>query len=239
MSQHRGRRSSPRRVLFPAQEHKSCELCHGCHTHTSSPNQWNSSQAREFVKLLGVCEDGVVCRPCRKDVSKTVADPSHIPRWNKTRSNCCILDCSEQVYASTKAGSKEAITAILQAQELQYQEITVPTPLCSHHYHLVYNLLQPTRQTNCAVCGISLRHTQSRSCPQPDVIEQHLRETIGFEGHIATADKVCYSCYKSHLVILQESRNTSRDSDLEGIISTLKQASANADSICSTTELRH
>ena len=87
------------------------------------------------------------------------------------------------------------------------------------------------------MCVISLRHTQSRSCPQPDVIEQHLRETIGFEGHIATADKVCYSCYKSHLVILQESRNTSRDSDLEGIISTLKQASANADSICSTTEL--
>lgn len=79
MSQRRGRRSSPRRVLFPAQEHKSCELCHGCHTHTSSPNQWNSSQAREFEKSLGVCEDGVVCRPCRKDVSKTVADPSHIP----------------------------------------------------------------------------------------------------------------------------------------------------------------
>ena len=61
----------------------------------SSPKQWDSSQAREFVKSLGVHEDGVVCRPCRKDVSRTVADPSHIPRWDKTRSKCCILDCNE------------------------------------------------------------------------------------------------------------------------------------------------
>ena len=167
MSQRRGRRSSPRRVLFPTQEHKSCELCHGCHTHTSSPNQWNSSQAHEFVKSLGVCEDGVVCRPCRKDVSKTVADPSHIPRWNKTRSNCCILDCSEQVYASTKAG----IYIVRKQLQLYYKHRNCNIKKSQFQHHCVaitiiwfiicYSL--PARQTVLCVSYRSGIHSQGHA----------------------------------------------------------------------------
>lgn len=129
--------------------------------------------------------------------------------------------CTHKVYASTQMASKEALTAILQAQGLQHHDdIPVPTPLCSHHYHLVYNLLNPPRQMNCAVCSLSFKHTQYRSCPQPDTIERHLRETIGFDKHIGPEDKICYSCYKSHLVILQECKNA-RDSDLAGILSNI------------------
>ena len=129
------------------------------------------------------------------------------------------------------------MVAALESVKLQCRgQIQVPMPLCKHHYHLVYNLLQPT-QTNCRVCDICLKHTQSRLCPQPDVIEAHLRDTVGFEGHITSADKVCNSCYKSHLVVLQESQTISRDSDLQRLINTFEQASTEADRITSVSEL--
>lgn len=219
------------------EQQRPCELCRNSHPEISSPQQWKSEQARELVKSLGVGEKGTVCRPCRQDVTRMAANPSHIPRWDKIRDQCCISSCNEQVYARSKMASKERMMAILREQELHYvNEVPVPTPLCRHHYHRVYNLLQPTH-TNCSACGISLKHTQSRPCPQPDIIEDHLRNTISFEGHIKEGDKVCYSCYKSHLVILQETKGISRDSDLAGIITTLKQGSVNPLPISSIREL--
>jgi len=154
------RRSSQRRLSFVTQEQqRPCELCRNSHPEISSPQQWKSEQARELVKSLGVGEKGTVCRPCRQDVTRMAANPSHIPRWDKIRDQCCISSCNEQVYARSKMASKERMMAILQEQELHYvDEVPVPTPLCRHHYHRVYNLLQPTH-TNCSACGISLKHT--------------------------------------------------------------------------------
>ena len=60
-----------------------------------------------------------------------------------------------------------------------------PTRLCKHHYRIIHIILQPP-QTN-----ISLRHCNSMPCPQPEVIQQHLRENTDFEGHVEAQDKVC------------------------------------------------
>ncbi len=80
----------------------------------SSPQEWKSEQAREFVRSAGVHEDGIVCRPCRKDVSRVVADPSYLPiGGTKPKSNCCVQDCSEQVYACSRMARNDRITAIL------------------------------------------------------------------------------------------------------------------------------
>ena len=39
--------------------------------------------------------------------------------------------------------------------------VPFPTPLCDHHYYIVYNAVQH-QQTNCPTCGISLRNVKSR-----------------------------------------------------------------------------
>ena len=36
-----------------------------------------------------------------------------------------------------------------------------------------------------------------RYCSIPDIFESHLRNNVGFEGHINELDKVCYPCYRS------------------------------------------
>lgn len=78
---------------------------------------------------------------------------------------------------------------------------------------MVYNAVQP-QQTNCPACGISLKHVTSRPCPNAQVIREHLQESAGFEGTLEAGDKVCFSCYKSHLIILQQEKAVSKDSDL-------------------------
>ena len=93
--------------------------------------------------------------------------------------------------------------------------VPTPTPLCKHHYQVLYNKIHPM-QTHCITCGSSLRHTKSKTCNQPNVIELYLKEKAGFEGTIKEGDKVCYVCYRSHLVILDtmDSEQTSTDSEL-------------------------
>ena len=82
--------------------------------------------------------------------------------------------------------------------------------------------LQPT-QTNCITCGASLwwAASNSRCCPNPEVIEKHLQENTGFDGHIGPQDKVCNTCYRSHLTIINKSDSaTSKDDDLKQLVST-------------------
>ena len=96
--------------------------------------------------------------------------------------------------------------------------IPTPTPLCKYHYHLTYNALQPRE---CATCGTRLRGNNHRPCPKPDVIQEHLRERTGFEGEIHSQDRVCITCYKSHLVVLKaDPQCVSRDNDLKQLVST-------------------
>ena len=89
--------------------------------------------------------------------------------------------------------------------------------LCKEHYIMVYKSAFPT-QTKCITCGISLKHTNPKICPSPKLVEEHLRANTGFEGSIKENDRVCYSCYRSHLVIIHKSKCISNDFDLEALI---------------------
>ena len=72
-------------------------------------------------------------------------------------------------------------------------------------------------------CGISLRHTITRPCPNAAIIQERLTKTTGFNGTLLSEDRVCFACYKSHLVILQEEKKISRDSDLQSLIEEVRQ----------------
>ena len=183
--------SERKRHIQPSAEQDVCELCHGYHQHMSSLHQQRSDKVHDFVKSFGI-QGGKICRSCRQDASRAIKDASYVPRWEKRKQRaCCVLDCKNNVHALSKMGSTEEIKATFEEAQLQYVSISTPTPLCKVHYHIIYNLMQP-RQTHCSTCGLSLRHTTSRPCPQADIIQSHLREVIGFEGSIGAGDKVCY-----------------------------------------------
>ena len=147
-----GRKSSRGQLSFQAQV---CRPCSGKHSHMSSPQQWTNEQTRGLMQSLGVSPEGLVCRPCRQDVTRVLGSSSHTPRWEKNRENkCCIHQCSEPAFVNSRMASPESMNTALKEGGLKCvrDKIVNSTPLCKHHYHVLNNLLQPT-QTNCSTCG--------------------------------------------------------------------------------------
>jgi len=184
-----------------ASRDRVCELCHGslCHGHhpqRSAPTQWRNEEAHKYVTSMQVQSDALMCKPCKDDVTRILGNSSLIPRWRKgsitDKNKCCILLCGQSVFVHGRLATNEQMQAALKlaGQKCTSDTVPVPVPLCKHHCHLVYNMLQPTR-TNCITCGISLRHATPgpRLCLKP---EKYLKDKTGFEGHIGEQDKVCY-----------------------------------------------
>ena len=206
-------------------ENTSCDICFETHIQFSSPNQWRSDKVRTYaLTSLKLSPNAIVCRLCRDDISKVLMNSSHVPRWTLRREkiiNKCIVDkCNDDSFVSTKVCTADELRKVFDSVQLQCSvHIPTPTPLCKHHYHKVYNSLVPT-QKNCTTCNISLKHSNSRPCPQPDVIMNHLRVHTSFNGNIKEHDKVCCACYRSQLFIIQKNSIISNDSDLEQLIKT-------------------
>ena len=90
---------------------------------------------------------GLVCPACRKDITRVLANSSHVPRWTKLRPGreCCVQECSKNVFASLHKTTSDEVRQIFDSGGLKFNSliIPVPVPLCKHHYHLVYSLMQP------------------------------------------------------------------------------------------------
>ena len=59
----------------------------------------------------------------------------------------------------------------------------------------------------------------------------------GFEGEIRSHDRVCFTCYKSHLVILKQNKPVSKDSDLQQLIDTYYQQIPSVDQVITTQDV--
>ena len=214
-------RRSKRRLSF--EDTQVCSLCMNCHQLMSKPAEWKNEDARAFVDTLIEESECLVCRLCRNDITRVLSNDSYIPRWEekKEKSSCCVSDCESVAFASRKS-SAEMLGNESVGLKCSRTVIPIPTPFCKHHYYLVYKTKVPF-QANCVTCNASLKKVQSRKCPHPNEITQYLINNAGFEGTIEPNDKVCYTCYKSHLAILQKSKEMiiSTDEDLEDLLASL------------------
>lgn len=95
--------------------------------------------------------------------------------------------------------------------------------LCSEHYGALYRKLNPPNN-HCKTCNHLLQPTKARKCPNPSLIQKFLSDNHNFVGTITDNDRVCNTCYKSHLVIIKHATNSveSKDSDLAALIFQLK-----------------
>ena len=87
--------------------------------------------------------------------------------------------------------------------------------LCQEHYGAWYRHKHPF-QSKCRTCDKNMTDmSKSRACPQPNIIQKYLRENTEFSGEITTDDRVCYACYKSHLIIIKLINNTVHSTDVD------------------------
>ena len=163
-------------------EPSTCTLCLGHHRQFSTPATWKSKDAQALALSLNLSSDDLVCSACRKDITRVLADNAYTPRWEKAKerskcNTCCITQCSQNVFASFSKARSDKLRCAFKTAGLKCTtlEIPTPTPLCKHHYHVVYNLVQPT-QMHCVTCGTSLKHSNPKLCPNPEVIKKYLQE---------------------------------------------------------------
>ena len=98
-------------------------------------------------------------------------------------------------------------------------------PLCPAHYRFIHRTLHESDHTykeiKCTVCSTVIKKNNIRHCPNPVIIEEHYRTHTDFTCSITTDDPICITCYKSHLMILQD-KSVSRDEDLRELLGNLE-----------------
>ena len=76
------------------------------------------------------------------------------------------------------------------------------TPLSSTHYRQLYRHIYPTSYVHTCKCGNDVRRVaKTQKFPDPKF---YLLKHWEFNGTIDVDDKNCLSCYKSHLVLVNQ-----------------------------------
>ena len=90
-------------------------------------------------------------------------------------------------------------------------------PLCQEHYRVLYRHLNPEHFIkNCKTCKKLMTDlTKTRKCPVPAVVQSFLANNTEFTEEIKSDDRVCYACYKLHLVIIKHVQNSSQSTDAQ------------------------
>ena len=196
-----------------------CELCQVRNRQFFAINTLKNEKNQDYaIKELGLKQHSTICHLCRDDITRINRNPEYKPRWRNQRrekEKCCMSTCNEQAHVHTKIASSGKISEILGISNAPF-----PAPLCTHHYYLVYDTLQP-KVVQCSLCKSSLKGVAARRCPDPQRVQKYLKESIGFRGKITDDVSLCTSCYKSHLQILKKVPS-STDDDLLSIILNLK-----------------
>ena len=102
------RENSRRQLSFPGGA--ICKLCQSHHSLVLSPVDWKNEQACMYVLSLKVSSDSLVRKPCRDDITRVLANPCYVPRWEKGKassktSNCCVVSCNNTVFAASAVGT--------------------------------------------------------------------------------------------------------------------------------------
>ena len=118
---------------------------------------------------------------------------------------CRICESNESAFGYSRMASSETLRSTMDAAGVvcSLNELSEPTPLCNHNER-IYNILQQP-QTNYVTYDVSLCRCNIKPCPKQEVNEEYLRENTGIEGHLNAKNKVCFTCYKFHLITLQQS----------------------------------
>ncbi len=243
-----------RQVYSAVHKDRPCQPCKLCKQGNQSkyfhPKLWKDPTLLERLKQcepsLNILPETCICRLCRDDLSK-LDDIDYIPRWIKIsqtrdKKTCYVPGCSASCYKVTKLASEATLNRLFDApceneSPLLGKDQHDGCPLCQEHYGVLYRHLNPTHFIKkCKTCNkLLLDLTKTRKCPEPTLVQSFLRENTEFTEEMKPDDRVCYACYKSHLVIIKHTQNSSFSTDAELHQLTTKLKSELADIIDVTT----
>ena len=203
-----------------------CSLCKQKKFHYSHISEWNDDQ-KQFVKTIeaNISPSNCICKACADDVKRNMHEDDYTPRWRKTKPKCKVIGC-KNVHGIKLCN----ITNNAKIEELlELDKTTTAITLCTDHYNVVYRLLPEKvnllAHQKCKTCSREVsKKMDYHHCPDPQKIKEYLRDTIGCDVDISSADIICLTCYKAHKIILEHENEQSKDKDVQELMATLKAA---------------
>ena len=97
-----------------------CALCKVNHSHVSQVQTWQNTKTCDLVTRIGITLNDMICHPCRDDVGRVLANPSHSPRWKKTNEliKCCITSSLDVCFVHSKVTDADTMKSIFDNESL-------------------------------------------------------------------------------------------------------------------------
>ena len=238
-----------RQVFCSVHPERPCDPCILCNQGNMSkyfhPKTLRNKSLCEQLKLyepsLQIMPESCICRLCRDDIDK-LSQNGFVPRWRKnkqqTQPTCQIPNCTDNVEKVTKLGTKSQIFHFFGfPNACSSSSDGEETPLCEKHYKDFYKHINPPSYKQCVTCRKYITDSAKvRKCPDASLVQNFLSQNTEFTGVIKEGDIVCYTCYREHLVIVKQSRNTSTDEDLQALLERIKTTMSSVSDIHSLDE---
>ena len=204
----------------PCQECILCGSKHKYHAHFGA----FTTEHRNFIYKHyegNIADDSCICKADQKEAKEHCNDPNYIPRWkkhkesiiNKCMHNDCNADSSNARIIMASFMPNEMFTKVLNLDDFPHEIM-----LCTTHYHQLY--AQYNSPDPCPSCGMKPKRGTCfiRHSPNPEMISKHLSENTGISIQLTSNDRICSTCYKTHLTILH-----AQEYDELSLVETLKE----------------
>ena len=99
--------------------------------------------------------------------------------------------------------------------------------LCNQHYRMLHRQLRPENyQWKCGICSSTIKGFNYRTCPEPELLQEHLLQNTDFLGTLAANTKVCMACYRYSLIVLAIVKENPKinDDDLQSLVGDIQKS---------------
>ncbi len=223
------RRRGPKTTIHPGRKCGPCQICSksaSFYTHLSTWDLELSAKLRAMEKTITV--DSCICRACEKDIKRNINSGDYVPRWtlqNQENVHKCILphcNKTESIVHSGLVTAKHINDIFNVAVNTDDGKLV---PLCQVHYKQVHRTINPQvyMHEKCFTCSANIKGSY-RHCPNTVAIKNHFCQVSDMDLNITENDKICKSCYNSHLEIIANFKQNSHDYELSILLNNIYPA---------------
>ena len=175
-----------------------------------------------------------ICKTCVNDIRRNLTKCDYIPRWVKVtfaKLKCTVPKCtSKSRVVQCLLATKDHIHALLKIPNTPSNSDVDQVYLCLEHYKIIHRSLPENRDQydhsrhQCTLCRKVIPSVRDhRHCPNPQIINEHLKNHTDFDGDLDSTAIICRTCFICHQIILKSREKDSLDSELLILVDKLKQ----------------
>ena len=226
-------RTSSGAQRHPGQDCGPCTLCKQerfAYTHAADLGREYKDRLLQFNNIIP--DIACLCKICVDDLKRNVNKCNYTPRWLKVTSTptqkCAVPTCHNKSRIVQCLLTTEKINEVLKLPSTSNN--TGRVDVCIEHYKVIHRSLPANQELydhskhKCTVCNKQIQSIRNhRYCPNPELINHHLKNHTDFEGNLDSTTIICRTCHNSHHIILKARESESSDTEMSRLLEELDE----------------